>query len=224
MDVIKWAEHLDDHRGRRVVFLAHCLLNENTRYLGGARREGAVREIIEPLLKHGVGIVQLPCPEQHAWGGVLKRGLLLFYGSKGKLRYRFRGVILRVIEWYTHWIYRKLARMTANQIRDYETSGMAVLGIIGVDGSPSCGVHKTLDLRTVLEGVAQMDRNGATSKDMNRVVREAVMSGQGMYIELLRNELDRRQLATPMSAHDLIEELEDKPSSVNVDAMVSRAV
>jgi uncharacterized protein YbbK (DUF523 family) len=221
-NVTRWSERLGDHRGRRVVFLAHCLLNENTRYLGGAGREGAIHEILEPCLKQGVGIVQLPCPEQHAWGGALKRGLLLFYGSERTLRYRFRGVLLRVFVWYTRRIYRKLARVTADQIRDYETSGMTVLGVIGVDASPSCGVHRTLDLRTGLEGVARMDRNAATSEDINRIVRGAVISGQGMYIELLRKELDRHGLPIPMTAHDLIEELEGKPSSVNVDAMIGR--
>ena len=35
----------------------------------------------------GIGVVQLPCPEQHAWGGVLKRRLLSFYGSAGSVRY-----------------------------------------------------------------------------------------------------------------------------------------
>ena len=32
---------IPDERGRRVVFLSHCLLNENTRYLGGACERGA---------------------------------------------------------------------------------------------------------------------------------------------------------------------------------------
>ena len=31
-------EKLRDERGRRVVFLSHCLLDENVRYLGGAFR------------------------------------------------------------------------------------------------------------------------------------------------------------------------------------------
>lgn len=49
----------------------------------GARRGGTIRETIEPCLEHGVGIVQLPRSEQHAWGDVLKRRSLFFYGSKG---------------------------------------------------------------------------------------------------------------------------------------------
>ena len=37
-------------RAKRVVFLSHCILNENTRYLGGAGRGGCVREVVEQCL------------------------------------------------------------------------------------------------------------------------------------------------------------------------------
>ena len=67
---------LQDERSGRVVFVSHCLLNQNTRYLGGAFRPGAVHEVVDPYLQDGTGICQMPCPEQLAWGGVLKRHLL----------------------------------------------------------------------------------------------------------------------------------------------------
>jgi predicted secreted protein len=59
---------LQDERSGRVVYVSHCLLNENTRYLGGAFRPGAVDEVVETYLRDGTGICQLPCPEQLAWG------------------------------------------------------------------------------------------------------------------------------------------------------------
>ena len=43
-------ERLKDERGKRVVFVSHCLLNENVRYLGGAFRRGGVDEVIICLL------------------------------------------------------------------------------------------------------------------------------------------------------------------------------
>jgi len=60
-----------------VVLLSHCLLNENVRYLGGAGRPGGVQEVVDDYLAGGAGIYQLPCPEQRAWGGVLKRRMLV---------------------------------------------------------------------------------------------------------------------------------------------------
>ncbi|NNE19283.1 MAG: hypothetical protein HKN10_12485 [Myxococcales bacterium] len=184
------------------------MLNENTRYLGGARRAGAVPELVRPLLDQGIGIVQLPCPEQHAWGGVLKRRLLLFYGSEGKLRYRLRGTLLPIMLWYTRRIYRKLARQTAKQIGDYQRSGVEVVGIFGVDASPSCGVFKSLDMRDALERTARLDQGTATAEEANRIVLETVVPGRGLFTELLEEELEKRGLRIPWKAHDLIAELQ----------------
>ena len=43
---IKVGRTTHDQRSGRVVFLSHCLLNKNTRYLGGAGRPGSVVEIV----------------------------------------------------------------------------------------------------------------------------------------------------------------------------------
>ena len=87
-------DQLHDERSRRVVFVSHCLLNENTRYAGGATRPGAVAETIDELIAAGHGIHQLPCPERLAWGGVLKRHSLRLYHSKGGPLYGLRGGLL----------------------------------------------------------------------------------------------------------------------------------
>jgi hypothetical protein len=76
-------ERLRDERNGRVAFGSHCLLTENTRYLGGAFRAGGIAELVAQLLDDGVGICQMPCPEQRAWGAVLKRWILRAYGSQG---------------------------------------------------------------------------------------------------------------------------------------------
>ncbi len=86
---------LADARGGRVVFLSHCLLNQNVRYLGGAGRPGGVGELVGGYLARGVGVCQLPCPEQRAWGGVLKRRMLVAYGSAGTLRAPTARLLLR---------------------------------------------------------------------------------------------------------------------------------
>lgn len=75
-------ERLKDERSQRVIFVSHCLLNENTRYPGGAFRSGGVDELMDGWQREGVGICQMHCPEQRAWGGVLKRYLLPMYGSR----------------------------------------------------------------------------------------------------------------------------------------------
>ncbi len=132
-------ERLRDERGRRVVFVSHCLLNENTRYLGGAFHSGAVPEIAE-LQRLGIGIHQMRCPERQAWGGTVKRLMIPAYGSNGTVLYRFRAPLLRLFVWYTRLAYWRLARAVVKDIREYQRSGVRVVAIVGVGASPSCGV------------------------------------------------------------------------------------
>ena len=145
---------LGDDRSRRVVFLSHCLLNENIRYLGGAFRRGAVEEVVEPFLRDGVGIYQMPCPEQRAWGGVLKRYALSFYGSPGTARRAVLPVLMPLFMAYTRWVYASIARTVARDVEDYVRSGFEVVGIVGVGASPSCGVCTTLDARRSISAAA----------------------------------------------------------------------
>jgi predicted secreted protein len=198
---------LEDSRSRRVVFLSHCLLNENTRYLGGACRGGGVRELVVPLIDAGIGIVQMPCPEQRVWGGVLKRLLLRAYGARGRPLYRLRRVLLAVFIWYTRFRYRRLARQVARQVEDYLASGFSVVGIVGVDGSPSCGVARTLDLGKASGLLAGIDVESVTAEEVNAIIRACIADGAGIFTAALREELGRRGRRLPYLGHDLIAEL-----------------
>lgn len=201
-------DKLRDERGRRVVLVSHCLLNENTRYAGGATRPGAVIEAVDELTATGYGIHQLPCPERLAWGGVLKRRTLWLYSSKGGPLYPLRGVLLTAFIWWTKAVYKRLARQVAREVDDYHRAGIAVDGIVGIGGSPTCGVTNTLDLRASLEVVASCPAAALTRDVMNE---QAVMgcrrAGAGLFVEALDRELDRRRLTVPALEHDLADEL-----------------
>jgi predicted secreted protein len=209
------AGDLADERSGEVAFVSHCLLNENTRYLGGAFRPGAVAELVDELVARGVGICQMPCPEQHAWGGVLKRRMLRAYGTRGTALYRVRVPLLRLFVLSTRITYRRLARDVAGQIADYERSGFTVIGIVGVGASPSCGVHTTLDLRRSFEAMARMP---AASLDRRAVNREVVLAsrraGAGIFVAALERELRRRRLAVPLLEHDLVAEMRGERQDV----------
>lgn len=208
------AQPLVDQRSGKVVFLSHCILNENTRYPGGACRACCVQEIIEQCIASGTGIVQMPCPEQHAWGGVTKRLLLTTFGLRSSLLYRLRGVLVPLVLFYTRLVYRRLARQVAAQIRDYQASGFVVVGVVGIDGSPSCGVSKTLDLRRAFDMALQMQVQSALSDTMNQIVRRCVTAGSGLFAIELRRALKRGGRKIPLFAHDLIAELDGKRSTV----------
>ena len=64
-----------DARGRRVLFVAHCILNQNAISDGTADFPAAHAEIVRAALDAGVGIVQMPCPDVW-WLGVVRGNAL----------------------------------------------------------------------------------------------------------------------------------------------------
>jgi uncharacterized protein YbbK (DUF523 family) len=208
-------DRLRDERGRRIVLVSHCLLNQNTRYAGGATRAGAVAELVDELIGAGYGIHQLPCPERLAWGGVLKRHSVRLYHSKGGPLYPLRAVLLRGFVWWTRIVYWRLARQVARDVTDYERSGVAVEGIVGIGASPSCGVTTTLDLRASLEVVAACPAAALTRDVMNeQAVLGCRRPGEGLFIKALDRQLKRRGLTVPALEHDLAAELRGKRQTV----------
>lgn len=216
------SRRLADERGGQVVLLSHCLLNENTRYLGGAGRAGCVREIVDACAAEGLGMVQMPCPEEAAWGGVLKRRLLFAYGSRRWLPRPLRSLLLRAVLTYTGLVYRRLARQTARRVVDYLDSGLHVAAIVGVDGSPSCGLTRTMNMPVALDGLCEVHRDTITVDEMNQIVRDARTEGRGLYTEAIQRQLHQRGLLVPYLAHDLFAEL-DGQSSTAVAGLVNPA-
>jgi hypothetical protein len=201
-------DRLRDERGRRVMLVSHCLLNENTRYAGGATRPGAVADVVDELVGDGTGIHQLPCPERLAWGGVLKPYSLVLYGAKGGPLYPLRGLLLGPFVWWTRLVYRRLARRVVRDVADYRRSGIAVEGIVGIGASPSCGVATTLDLRASLDVLAACPLARLTRETMNdRAVLGCRRPGAGLFMQELDRELARRGLTVPAFEHDLAAEL-----------------
>lgn len=199
---------LGDARSGRVVFVSHCLLNENVRFLGGATRAGAVREVVDPYLRDGVGIVQLPCPEQRAWGGVLKRSMLRLYGRPILRRQLVRRAFVVAARRVTAFEYARLARRAAAELADYVTSGFEVVEVVGVGASPSCGVATTVDLDGAIAAMAACDRDTLDPALVSdRVVGANVAAGEGMFIADLRRRLARRGIDVRFREHDLLAEL-----------------
>jgi uncharacterized protein YbbK (DUF523 family) len=207
---------LGDRRSRQVVFLAHCLLNENTRYLGGACHGGCVRSVVEPCVARDIGMVQLQCPEQEVWGGVLKRWLLQSYGMKGRWPYHWRHILVPLFLAYTRFRYQRIANRAADQIQDYIRSGFSVRAVVGIDGSPSCGVATTLDIHGAFERLAALDLASITPDTMTALVQASARSGRGLFIAALQQALRRRRLAVPFLAHDLIGELTGKTAPLDL--------
>lgn len=123
MKIRRVMEKLRDERSRKVIFVAHCVLNESTRWLGGAFRRGCIDEIVDQIQDLGIGIVQMKCPEQQAMGGVVKTWEWRMLGARDSLLYRFKGLVLPLFLWNVKRIYRKIAGEVVRDIEDYVEHG-----------------------------------------------------------------------------------------------------
>ena len=110
---------------RKVAFIAHCLLNQNAKVEGGAKRPGMWEPVIDLLREHGYTIRQMPCPE------------LAFGGAR-----RFWGVR----EQFDTPLYRRHCRRLASLVAAVMVQHVAAdddVVLIGVDSSPTMGVEFT---------------------------------------------------------------------------------
>jgi len=114
---------LEDKRSRKIALVAHCILNQNSRVFGLAEKSSVIAEIVEFLTHNDMGIIQMPCPEL-TYAGILRK-------SQTKNQYddaKFR----------SHC--KKIAEEIVAQIQEYIKGKIKTKIVIGVDGSPSCGV------------------------------------------------------------------------------------
>jgi hypothetical protein len=86
--------------------------------------------------------------------------------------------------------------------------GDSVESVVGVGGSPSCGVRTTLDLPAVLDEIAGRDPVQLNRSDFNRhVIAAHAKAGEGMFIAALRRHLRRRGIEVQFAEHDLLAEV-----------------
>lgn len=154
-------------RSRRIAIVSHCLLNQNSKPYLDALYPGIVNPVFHVLEREHFGIVQMPCPEV-AYGG-LKRWW-------------------QVVEQYDTPIYRRhcreLASDVVDQVEQYLVNKDTAI-IIGIDGSPSCGVRYT----------------GSNSQWQGRPdladTEYPVAEGKGIFMLELEKEFNARALNIP---------------------------
>ena len=116
-------------RSKRVVLISHCLLNVNSRAYGLVTSELhniQLSLLIGHLFRKGYGLVQLPCPE----------ALVMGFKRKTSTKEEYEKLELRRYA-------RKLAKEISALVNSMLSSGIEVVALIGVAGSPSCGVFTT---------------------------------------------------------------------------------
>ena len=158
-----------DRRSQKIVVVTHCILNQNARVFGIASHPGMIPEIVEVLKAHNVGVVQMPCPE------LTYEGLNRWSHTK---------------EQYATPMFRRhcqqIATSITDQIQEYLKNGFKVYAILGVDGSPTCGVNRT----------SMGFRGGDVGKATR--LKGRLVEGSGVFMEELRAELEKKRVSILM--------------------------
>ena len=178
---------------KKIVFVSHCILNTASKVVLYNREDIDAEEnlrlrFMRKALDNGVQIIQLPCPE------------FTLYGAKrwGHVSDQFDNPFFR-----KHC--RKILEPVIDQLKEYLNSEdrFEVLGIVGIDGSPSCGVDYTcfgkclgaFDGRTDLEETLQsvhLDKGKGVFMDVfNEMLEENGLRDRVVMKSLFASEPDK---------------------------------
>ncbi|MDH7477291.1 MAG: 2-thiouracil desulfurase family protein [Candidatus Bathyarchaeota archaeon] len=118
-----------DKRSGKIALVAHCLLNQNSRAIGLAKSLSVINEIVEFLVRKEIGIIQMPCPEL-AYVGVSRQP---------QTREQYNNANFRRC-------CRKMVEEIVNLVQEYAKAGVKLKIVVGIEGSPSCGVNEILGI------------------------------------------------------------------------------
>ena len=160
-------------RKRKIIMLCHCILNSNSKVEGLSQYEGIFKEVIDIIHEGGIGIIQLPCPEMivygiKRWGHVKEQFDTLFYRENC----------------------REMLKPIIAQMKSYMDTGYEVVGIIGIDGSPSCGVNFTCS--------GDWEGDSSSKDDIDHKIKDLKeIEEPGVFIEELKIYLKEYDLRIP---------------------------
>ncbi|MCT4594220.1 MAG: hypothetical protein N4A57_08135 [Anaeromicrobium sp.] len=111
-------------REKNLIFLSHCILNQNAVVYPLARGKGTYNHVVMEIMKRNIGIVQIPCAE------MIHKGIERNPMSKKEYdtnEYRI--------------LCKGLAKDLVYTIKNYMENGYNIIGIIGINKSPTCGIR-----------------------------------------------------------------------------------
>ncbi|WP_300276290.1 CD3072 family TudS-related putative desulfidase [Peptacetobacter sp.] len=155
---------------KNIILVSHCMLNIFSKVENFGEEEGredARKKIIKTIIDNEIGIIQLPCPE------------LIMYGSKrwGHVKDQFdtpyfRNTCKKELETYIL------------QIEEYINNGYNIIGILGIDGSPSCGINLTCrgnwkgeigsnpNLKDTINTISYTKEMGVMMEELKKLIKE----------------------------------------------------
>ncbi|WP_233120214.1 CD3072 family TudS-related putative desulfidase [Tissierella creatinophila] len=181
-------------RSRKIIMVSHCILNSNSKVEGLSQYQGIFKELIDMIDEKEIGIIQLPCPEMiiygiKRWGHVKEQFDTLFYRNNC----------------------RKMLEFIIGQVKSYIDTGYKIVGVIGIDGSPSCGVNLTCS------GDWEGDSSSKDSID-HKIKNLKEIKALGIFMEELKRYLEEYNIEVPFVAineNDVYSSLNDISEFLN---------
>lgn len=172
-------------RSKKIIVVAHCILNANAKVGPLAMYPGVLREVMDQFIEDGTGILQLPCPES-SYLGINRWGMCREQYDHPNFRQHCRNILTS----------------SADQIEGFMAAGYEMRGVIGADGSPNCGVTKT---PSGLTGgvIRELEAVGTQLKNFKYI------EGPGIFFGILKDILAHRNISIPFMAID-----ENNPSAL----------
>lgn len=192
-------------------------MNHNTRHPGIALKKAAVIELIQMLLTRGYGIEQLPCPERIDLGGVARPSFFRFqpiiFKSLGKSWFPLVKATYAVRLYGYKRVCANLAAQIVRQMKDFIASGYTIGAVIGMDDSPSCGVTRSVDFLSAAQKCVEIgycldDMQYPDFETMKSLYPALITTGTGIFMDAIREQIQRRQLDIKMLGFDPWQEAE----------------
>lgn len=133
---------MQDKRSGKIVVVSHCILNVHSLEDNLAIYPGLEEEVVELLMKKGVGIYQIPCPEVEL-AGIFRKALPKDSYDHPKIRE----------------VYRKLAESISQTLKWYTKKGYEIAAVLGAEGSPTCGIDLVGRWKTNIKGKKEFPRD-----------------------------------------------------------------
>ena len=156
----------------KIVLISHCLLNNFAKV---EPFENQNARLVEWLIDNKIQILQLPCPEFTLYGG----------RRWGHVQEQFDNPFFR-----RHC--RKLLQPFLDQIREYQSCGHEVAAILGIKGSPSCGVSHTCSSKRWHGEICGGSEADALLESVT------LAPGRGVFIDEFHLLLLREELQVPL--------------------------
>ncbi len=172
-------------RSKRIIVVSHCLLNANAKVGPLAEYPGVLRQAMDQFIEDGTGILQLPCPES-SYLGINRWGMCYEQYNHPNFRRHCRNILTPSLD----------------QIEMFITAGYEILGVIGADGSPNCGVTKIPS--GLSGGVIRNTKDVEKQLDNFRYIE-----GTGVFFNVLNELLQNRGISVKFMAVD-----ENNPSTI----------